>query len=85
MTEATSRKETLDRICEIVGGIVGDGSLVLTEGTTAADVRGWDSLSHIQIIMAVEKAFGLRLKASEVAQLNDVGSLIDIIAARRSV
>lgn len=84
MAEITSREEILARVAEIVGGIVSNRSLALTEATTASEVPGWDSLTHIQIIIAVEKAFKLRLKSSEVAQLDNVGSLIDIVAARRS-
>jgi acyl carrier protein len=56
--------------------------LVIDEKTRALDVSGWDSLTHVQIIVGVEKKFGLRLKASEVAQLEHVGSLIDFVIAR---
>ena len=85
MAERLSREDVLIRIREIVAGVVRNPKLSLEEATTADQVAGWDSLTHIQIIVAVEKAFKVRLKASEVAQLSNVGSLIDIVVARRAV
>lgn len=84
MAETLSRVDVLKRVQEIVAGVVGNPVIDLQEATTADQVPGWDSLTHIQIIIAVEKTFQIRLKASEVAQLNNVGSLIDIVLARRT-
>ena len=46
---------------------------------SASDVPGWDSLTHVQIIVAIEQAFNIRMSATEVAQLEDAGSLIDVV------
>ncbi len=43
--------------------------------TTAAQVPGWDSLSHVNVILAVEKKFGVRFKNLEVLKLKNVGDL----------
>jgi acyl carrier protein len=47
--------------------------------TTAADVEGWDSLSHALLIMGVEGEFGITLPADRVYELNDVGELVALI------
>lgn len=47
----------------------------LTDATLAAEVPGWDSLSHINVVLAVEKHFGVRFKAVEVLRLKNVGDL----------
>ena len=47
----------------------------LTDATLAAEVPGWDSLSHINVVSAVEKHFGVRFKAVEVLRLKNVGDL----------
>jgi acyl carrier protein len=49
--------------------------LDLTEATTADEVPGWDSLSHIEVIAAVEEEFGVRFKALEVIRLKNIGEL----------
>ena len=57
-------------------------SIDLTDQTTAADVPEWDSLHHINIIVAAEQRFGVRFLMSEVARLNNVGQFVDLIAAK---
>ncbi len=71
---------TADQILERVTRIVADtlelDDLVLTRLTKASEVDGWDSLSHLTIIMAVEKNFGIRFRTGEIAGLMNVGDLI---------
>lgn len=74
-----SRAEILERINRVVVDILGSPDLALTEETTARDVSGWDSLSHVQILLGVENAFGFRLNATEIAQMENTGSLIDLV------
>lgn len=80
----SERQQVLDRIAEIAGDVLARPGLVLAETTTARDVPGWDSLSHIQIVIGVERAFGIRLTAMEVAQLENAGSLVEAVLSRRT-
>jgi acyl carrier protein len=82
MSDSTLRSNILSKIIAIIRREVNDPDLPITEITTASDVDGWDSLTHVQIIVAVEKDFRFRMKASEVAQLENVGSLINVVVAR---
>lgn len=52
-------------------------TLQLRREMTAAEVRGWDSLKHIELIMSIEAAFKVRFKTAEVASFKNVGALID--------
>lgn len=54
----------------------------LTPELTAEDVPGWDSLNHIRLILAVQKAFGVKFSAHEVGDLRNVGSLVTLIQAK---
>jgi acyl carrier protein len=56
--------------------------LTLTRETTAADVEDWDSLNHVNLIVAIEKAFKIRFTTAEVSGLENVGELIDLIAKK---
>ena len=51
----------------------------LAEATNANQVPGWDSLSHVKIICAVEKEFGIRFKSLEVVRLSNVGQLQELV------
>jgi len=82
MTDIEFRSDVLGKIQGIIRQELNDPELVINEATTAADVPGWDSVTHVQIIVAVERTFGMRLKSSEVAQLENIGSLINVVLSR---
>ena len=81
MTE-DRRAAVLERLANIIRTGVKRPDVVISEKTTARDVPGWDSLAHINVIVAVESEFALKLKSSEVARVQDVAGLIDIILER---
>ena len=51
----------------------------LTTNTTAADVEGWDSVKHIEIILAAEIKFDIRLSSADLDSIYSVGDLVKII------
>ena len=73
------RSEILKRVEEIFREELELEDLVLTDDTTAEDVEGWDSLSHIQLVAAMEEAFGIEFKSREILSWDNVGDLIDCI------
>jgi acyl carrier protein len=64
-----------DRLKKVILRELGLDDYDLQEGTLASSVPGWDSLSHVRVLAAVEKEFGIRLKALEVMRLKNVGEL----------
>jgi acyl carrier protein len=56
----------------------------VTRETTAFDIDGWDSLSHTDLMLAVEQRFGVELPPDRMFDLPDVGALADLIAEARS-
>ena len=73
------RKEILTRVEDIFREELEQSDLVLTDETTADDVEGWDSLSHVQLVAAMEEAFGIEFKSREILSWENVGDLIDSI------
>jgi acyl carrier protein len=63
------------KLTEIFREVFDDESIVLRDGLAASDVEGWDSLSHINLIFAIEKAFKIRFTTAEVTNLKNVGEL----------
>jgi acyl carrier protein len=76
--------KTLDRVNEVFRDVFEDDELVVNPSTTAADVEGWDSLMHVTLIVAVEKAFNVKFTSSEVAALKNVGELVTLIERRNA-
>ena len=62
--------------------LFGNDQLVIGPETTANDIEGWDSVYHIQLVVTLEKAFGVRFNTGEVAGLESVGEMVDLIARR---
>ena len=56
--------------------------VVLTPALTAKDVPEWDSLTHISLLVSVEKAFDVRFRVGEVEQARNVGEFADLIIKR---
>ena len=57
--------------------------VVLTPATSAKDVPEWDSLTHISLMVAVEKAFGVRFRVGEVENAQNIGELAGLILKRK--
>ena len=79
---------TVPEIMEILTGlfreILDEPSLDLHEDLTAADVENWDSLNHIDLIVAVERRFGVRFTTREVTSLKNVGELATLTQTKLS-
>jgi acyl carrier protein len=71
-----------ERLTEIFHDLFADDSIVLRPEMTAADVTGWDSIKHISLIVAVEDAFGIKVKTAEMDKLTNVGALEKLIAEK---
>jgi acyl carrier protein len=68
-----------DRLTEVFRRTFGDPSIVVRDDLHASDVEGWDSLTHINMIYAVEKAFRIRFTTAEIAGLKNAGELVRLI------
>ena len=75
-----SRREILAKITELVKDQLDLDQLVLTETTVSSDVEGWDSLAHVRIMIAVEQAFAARFTTHQIASIENVGQLLDLVA-----
>lgn len=77
--EDSSRAEIMNRLTHIFRDVLDDDSLVLRDDLTADQVEGWDSLNHIDLIVAVERNFKIRFTTAEITSLKNVGELINLV------
>jgi acyl carrier protein len=77
-----SKDAILQRVGEIMADTFDLDDLALTPETTAGDVEEWDSLSHVRLIVAIERAFKIKFSNAEIERLRNVGGLVDAIASK---
>ena len=74
-----SRQEIFDEVQKIFQAVFDDEELTISDSTNAEDIEDWDSLEHINLVVAMEKRFQLKFDIKEVGKLKDVGEMIDLI------
>lgn len=75
-------REIYARLNRIFQNVFDDSSIRVYPETTADDIEDWDSLEHINLIVAVEKKFGMKFNMGEVTTMKNVGEMADIILKR---
>lgn len=77
-----TREQIFEELNEVFQDIFDDDTITVNEETTASDIEDWDSLEHINLIVAIEKKFGMKFEMGEVTTMKNVGEMADIILAR---
>ena len=77
-----TRDEAAARLIVIMRDIFDEDDLQYDDKMTADDVEGWDSLSHVRFLIAIEKQFSFRFTSGEIDGLKNVGEALDIIVKR---
>jgi acyl carrier protein len=73
-----NREKVYSRLKDVFSDVF-DGEVELKDATTASDVEGWDSLSHITIIGAIEDEFDIKFPMKDVVHMKNVGDLVSKI------
>lgn len=76
--------EVRDRLNSVFREVFDDASIQISDGMTAKDVAEWDSLNHINLIVAVESQFRVKFTVKEVSNLANVGELVQLIHGKLS-
>ena len=74
--------EILAKVQDIFRDVLDNDDIVLTPQTTADDVEDWDSLSHIQLIVAIEKAFKIKFTSKEILSWSNVSEMMESISSK---
>ncbi len=77
-----SREDIKTKLTEIFRDVFDDEDIEISDTTTADDIEEWDSLEHITLISAVEKAFKMRFTMKEVSSMKNVGEMMTILEER---
>lgn len=74
-----SREEIYERLNAVFRDVFGDDGISVNDSTTAADIKGWDSLRHITLLAAVEDEFDIEFSMGQTVCMKNVGEMVDHI------
>ena len=74
--------EVIGRIEPIIRDLFDEYDGPVTASLSAKDVEQWDSLANVQLVVMVEVAFGIRFATTEIASLNNLGELAELVARK---
>ncbi|MCI9359797.1 MAG: acyl carrier protein [Hungatella sp.] len=77
-----TREEVFEKLNQVFQDVFDDDEIQVDDNTTSGDIEDWDSLEHINLIVAVEKKFGMKFNMGEVTTMKNVGEMADIILQR---
>ena len=78
------KKEIIKEITPIFLDILDMDEIDLREETTANDVEEWDSLTHIQLVLAIEKYFNIKFTSQEIQNWVNVGDMCETIISKKT-
>jgi acyl carrier protein len=79
---AKTFSEVLDEVSAIFREVLNNDTILLKRETTAADVPEWESLTHVELVVAIEKHFNIRFNFAELQKFRNVGEWCDNIVAK---
>ena len=74
------------RLQDVFRRVFHDDEIAINDATTAADINGWDSMAHINLIVAIEKQFGVKFTAADIGAMRgdgqNVGHLVRLLETK---
>ena len=77
-----SEQEVFEKIQDIFKDIFDDENLEISYSTNSSHIEDWDSLNHINLIVAIETELNVKFDLEEVATLKDIGAMINMLLAK---
>ena len=74
--------QILNQLDNVFIDVLDNKDIRLNLNTTADDVDDWDSLNHIQLVVAIEKKFKIRFSSKEIQSWKNVGELVECIHSK---
>lgn len=77
-----TKEEVFEKLDEVFQDVFDDETIHVADNTTANDIEDWDSLEHINLIVAVETKFSIKFNIGEVNSMKNVGEMVDQIVKK---
>lgn len=76
------RAAILEKLNGVFTDVLDNDDIVISDSSTANDIEEWDSLTHIQLVVAIEKSFKVKFTTYEIQTWKNVGDMVNSIQAK---
>lgn len=73
-------RSSRQRVLEVIGSVIGVSAASLSDESTPDTVDGWDSLRHVQLIVALEEELDIQFTSDDLDRLHSVGEIVRAVA-----
>jgi acyl carrier protein len=73
------RNDVLKKVNDVFKDILDNDNIILRDETTANDIEEWDSLAHVQLVVAIERSFKIRFTSREIQSWENIAEMLDCI------
>ena len=77
-----NRTDVFNKVQEVFREVLEDEELIIKEDYNSEDIDDWDSLTHIMLVVEIEKTFNMRFLSSEISNWKDIGAMITAIKSK---
>ena len=77
-----TRESVFERLTVVFHDVFDDENIVISDSTTASDIDGWDSLGHLNLIVAIEAEFKMKFSVDEVVSIQNVGDIVNLLLSK---
>ena len=74
-----NKNEILKKVNNVFIDVMDNKDVILEESTTNNDIDEWDSLTHILLVVGIEKEFEIRFNSDDIKNWNNVGAMLDSV------
>lgn len=78
-----TKEEIYSNLNGVFQDVFDDEDITVNANTVASDIEDWDSLEHINLIVAIEECFNIKFTMGEVTGMKNVGEMVEIIMNRK--
>lgn len=76
------KKDLLEKVTEVFRDVLDNEDIELNYSSCANDIEEWDSLSHVQLVVAIEHEFGIKFTAKEIMSWQNIDDMLESIISK---
>jgi acyl carrier protein len=74
--------QLFDRVRSIAADVLEVPSAKISADSSPESIESWDSVHHLNLVLALEQEFNLQFEPEEIDQMKDIQHILDILGSK---